>query len=488
MGEQRDVVVVGGGPVGVAMGMMCARRGLSAVVLERSTEVYDLPRAIVMDDEIQRAVALAGAGDGLRAVISPLPGAEFVDAAGTRIIGLEIPDGFESPLGFPPVARYYQPDLEHFLRSSAVAAGASLQLGVEAVSFEQQAEGVTVSCADGSIEHGRWLVAADGAASPIRKSLGIAFDDQGFDQDWLVVDVRLHDGAEPALPLLVRQVCDPARPTTFVPGHDRYRRWEFQLQQGETRESMTSPERVWSLLSPWLTPDDARLVRAVVYRFHATVASTMRSGSVFIAGDAAHQMPPFLGQGLCSGVRDAANLAWKLEMVKAGSAGDRLLDTYDLERRPHAAGVVAHAVDTGRLIDQLAGRGGGQDGLDSAYGGQRPFPHLVDGFRTGDHPLVGRQMPNVPCAVGGRLDDVTLRDGHDGIVVAVPDSWPMDGGHAAALSAWKAIGAAVVSVAEPVAFGAHAAVIVRPDRYVAAVSAAPAEFAAHTASLMEALR
>lgn len=487
MGERRDVIVVGGGPVGVSMGLACARRGLSAAVLERSTELYDLPRAIVMDDEIQRALALAGVGDGLGAVISPLPGAEFVDAAGTRIIGFEIPEGFESPLGYPPVARYYQPDLERFLRTSAAAAGAAVRLGVEAVSFEHDHDGVAVRCADGTVEQARWMVAADGAASPVRKSLGVAFDDQGFDQDWLVVDVRLREGAAPDLPLLVRQVCDPARPTTFVPGHDRYRRWEFQLQPGETRESMTDEARVWALLSPWLTPADAHLVRAVVYRFHATVASTMRVGAVFLAGDAAHQMPPFLGQGLCSGVRDTVNLAWKLQMVKSGAAGDRLLDTYDTERRPHAAGVVAHAVDTGRLIDQLAGRGGDSD-LDSAYGGQRPFPHLADGFRVGDHLLVGRQMPNVPCIDGRRLDDVTLRDGSDGFVVAVPDCWADDGECAAALSQWRSLGAAVVRVADPVAFGEHAAVVVRPDRYVAAVSSTPDELAGHTSSLMEALR
>ena len=243
-----------------------------------------------------------------------------------------------------------------------------------------------------------------------------------------------------------------------------------------SREQMVEPARVWELLSPWLGPADATIVRAVVYRFHATVASAMRVGRVFIAGDAAHQMPPFLGQGLCSGIRDAMNLAWKLAMVEQGRGGDRLLDTYDDERRPHAAAVVAHAVDTGRLIDQLAGRGDGQAGLESAYGGQRPFPHLEHGIRAGDHPLTGRQAHDIVLADGRRLDAAA----GDGFAVVVPL------GHAtldaASLDAWRSVGAVVVEGAMPFADGV---VVVRPDRAIASVSATPDEFALHTALLME---
>ncbi|MFM8862374.1 MAG: bifunctional 3-(3-hydroxy-phenyl)propionate/3-hydroxycinnamic acid hydroxylase, partial [Acidimicrobiia bacterium] len=403
-----DVVIVGGGPVGVSMSLFCARHGLRSVVLERATSVYDLPRAIVRDDEVLRALWLHGAPDGLDTVTSPLPGAEFVDAEGRRIIGIELPVGIEFPLSFAPAVRYYQPDLEVFLRDHALRAGVEVRLGVEVRSVTQDADGVTATLDDGTVVCGRWMVAADGGSSPIRKALGIEFVDQGFDQDWLVVDVRLHDGAGDELPRFVQQLCDPVRPATFVPGHGPYRRWEFQLQPGEQRDEM--PARVWELLAPWLGPDEAQVVRAVVYRFHATVAATFRAGRIFLAGDAAHQMPPFLGQGLCTGIRDAANLAWKLQWVTVGRAGERLLDTYDRERRPHAAGVVAHAVDSGRLIDQLAGRGGAQDGLDSAYGGQRPFPHHVDGFLAGDEVRRGRQVPNVVLSDGTRLDDTVGPD------------------------------------------------------------------------------
>lgn len=468
------IIVVGGGPVGVAMGLESARRGFEVTIVEKETAIHPLPRAIVMDDEIQRALTLAGA-PGIGTVTSPLDGAEFIDTSGARIIGIDVPPGMVTGLGFPPVVRYYQPELEAFLRQRARAAGARLLLGEEVVSVSQSARGVSATLASGTELHAEWLVAADGAASPIRKSLGLRFDSLGFDQDWLVVDVKLRDGVAPVLPTLVQQICDPARPSTFVPGHDRFRRWEFQLQQGETREDMTRPERVWQLLSPWISDADAEIVRSVVYRFHATVVSSMRAGRVFIAGDAAHQMPPFLGQGLCSGIRDAANLAWKLQLVEQGLAGDQLLDTYDGERRPHAAGVVAHAADMGKLIDRLSGRGGDNDDLNNAYGGQRPFPNLEHGFLLGDHPLVGHQMPDINLVDGRRFDDAA----GDGFAIVLPPGGAAD---PQTLADWHALGAVVVEGEVPFADGV---VLVRPDRYIASVSVTDEEFAEHTSRLME---
>jgi len=477
MNTSPSVIVVGGGPVGVAAAIACANRGFSVTVVEKATEIYDLPRAIVMDDEVQRALTLIGAGGGLSDVTSALPGAEFVDVAGIRIIGFELPEGTMTGLGFPPVVRYYQPELEAFLRAHAVGAGVHFLLGKEVASVTQSDSGVEAALASGTVLSADWLIAADGAPSPIRKALGIRFDSLGFDQDWMVVDVRLHDGCDRELPLFVQQICDPARPSTFVPGHGRFRRWEFQLQEGETRAEMVEPTRVWQLLSPWLTPDDAGIVRAVVYRFHGTVASAMRAGRVFIAGDAAHQMPPFLGQGLGSGVRDALNLAWKLQMASGGRGGERLLDTYDEERRPHVAGVVAHAVDTGRLIDQLAGRGGEQDRLESAYGGQRAFPHLEHGMRAGDHLLTGRQAPDIVLADGRQLD-ATVGDGF-AVILSGAGTAPAN---SATLDEWRALGATVVEGPVPFAEGV---VVVRPDRSIASVSTTAEEFAEHTAQLME---
>ncbi len=458
-----DVLVVGGGPVGITMGLLLAQRGFSVRVLERATEVYDLPRAIVMDDEIQRVFQNAGLADGLRAITTPLAGAEFVRPDGERIIGIEMPADAEYPLGHPPSVTYYQPELEAFLRKAAVDAGVDVRLGVEVGSVEQSSVGVVAHTDDGD-HRATWLVAADGASSPIRKQLGLSFVDQGFDQDWLVLDVRLRRPV-PSLSPFVQQICDPNRPTTYVVGHGDYRRWEFQLQPGESRHEMASDVRVWELLGRWLTPDDADLVRAVVYRFHATVADEMRVGQVFLAGDSAHQMPPFLGQGLCSGVRDAANLAWKLRLVADGAADDRLLDTYGAERLPHAAGVVAHAVDTGRLIDELSGRADPATDLDAAYGGGRAFPTLDHGVRFGDHPAVGRQLPQ-PTIDGHPLDELL----GDGFAIVTDDDATTTG----ALGD-LAIVVVVPPGTMPMVLPHGGAVVVRPDRYVAAVAHDAAE-------------
>ena len=470
-----DVIVVGGGPVGVMTALLLAQRDFSVRVLERAPEVYDLPRAIVMDDEIQRVFQNAGLLDGLRAITSPLRGAEFVRPDGERIIGAELPEDADWPLGLHPTITYYQPELEAFMRDAAVRNGVDLRLGVEVTSVDQDPDGVTVSTGAGTMT-ARWLVAADGASSRIRKQLGVAFVDQGYDQDWLVLDVRLRHEV-PSLPLLVQQVCDPVRPTTYVVGHADYRRWEFQLQPGETREEMVEPARVWQLLDGWLTPDDADLIRAVVYRFHATVAETMRAGRIFIAGDAAHQMPPFLGQGLCSGIRDAANLAWKLRLVDDGRAGESLLDTYGAERMPHAAGVVEHAVDTGRLIDELSGRAPQQTGLDAAYGGSRPFPILQGGVLVGDHVAVGRQLPQ-PTVDGRPLDELL----GTGFAIVVDDpSIATD-----VEQRWGDLARIVATPADsmPMTLPPGGAVIVRPDRYVAALRHDPSALAAATEALL----
>ncbi len=484
MNDPVDVLVAGGGPVGVTTALLLARRGFSVHVIERATEIYDLPRAIVMDDEIQRVFQDAGVIDGLRAITTPLRGAEFVTTEGEQIVGAELPADADWPLGHHPNVTYYQPELEAFLRAGAEAAGAELCLGVEVGAVSQRADRVDVELphADGTVtvQPASWLVAADGASSPIRKQLGIPFVDQGYDQDWLVLDVRLTRSVS-TLPEFVQQICDPDRPTTFVVGHGDYRRWEFQLQPGESREDMVEPDRVWALLRPWLTRDDGELIRAVVYRFHATVAERMRDRRVFLAGDSAHQMPPFLGQGLCSGIRDAANLAWKLELVEAGLADSGLLDTYGEERMPHAAGVVAHAVDTGKLIDQLSGREQHDTGIESGYGGGRPFPHLEHGLIHGDHPAVGRQLPQ-PTIDGAPLDELL----GPRFAIVVDDQATATG----VGERWGDLARVVPLAADqlPGTLPPGGAVIVRPDRYIAAVASDAGELDTATTALLARIR
>jgi 3-(3-hydroxy-phenyl)propionate hydroxylase len=252
----------------------------------------------------------------------------------------------------------------------------------------------------------------------------------------------------------VRQYCDAQRPATYVKGHRRFRRWEFQIQEHEDAQQLNTEQGLWSLLSPWVTPADARIVRSAMYRFHAVVAPQMHKGNVFLAGDSAHQMPPFLGQGLNSGMRDAANLAWKLAFVQRGIASEKILDTYTTERVPHVRSVVAHAADVGRLIDQLAGRKSHGINSDSGYGGSRPAAHIEAGLVYGDDERVGHQFwfhPDVSAAL--------VRNGATLVVVCGQDiELPQE---------LMQLEAQIVIA--PSALGSAFAIVVRPDRYVAAV-------------------
>jgi 3-(3-hydroxy-phenyl)propionate hydroxylase len=181
----------------------------------------------------------------------------------------------------------------------------------------------------------KFAIACDGASSTVRRLAGISLDDLGFDEPWLVVDLIVNDAAIAKLPKVCAQYCDPARPYTYIIGPGNHRRWEIMLNAGEDPRHAESEESVWRLLSRWLGPGDGKLWRAGSYRFHALVAHRWREGQVFLAGDAAHQQPPFIGQGMCQGVRDVTNLCWKLAAVMRGEAADALLDTYETERGQH---------------------------------------------------------------------------------------------------------------------------------------------------------
>lgn len=468
-----DLLVVGCGPVGVTTALLAARRGLRVLAVDRATDVYALPRAVVMDEEIQQV--LRDAGVEVDDITTPLVGAEFVRADGTRVTGIEIPPGFVLPSGLPPAVAYEQPQLEARLRDHATAAGVTVDLGTEVTDLADDADGGVVAelaPVGGGAERqvrARWLVGCDGARSSVRKRRGIAFVDQGFDQRWLVVDTWLRRDVE--LSPFVQQICAPERSVTFVPGHDRRRRFEFLLHDDEPDELMTEPARVAELLAPWLAPADAEITRAVVYRFHALVAERFRDGPVFLAGDAAHQMPPFNGQGLCSGVRDAANLVWKLDLVRRGLAPDTLLDTYDAERRPHAEAQVVHSADAGKLIEAIAGRidhGDVADLLDAGYGAGRPFPKLTTGMLVPGPDAVGRPFP-LPILADGRRTCDLLGDGF--ALVAADDPRPgVDDEDAAR---WDAVGARWVAIGhEPWLaglLGGGLVAVVRPDRYLAAL-------------------
>lgn len=456
-----DVAILGGGPVGCLLSVLLSDMGVSNAVIERDVEPYQLPRAIVMDDEIQRLCRDHGMGDWLTANTSPLERGDFLGPDGSVAIGADLPpSGLQ---GVPPVITHYQPELDTMLRAELVRRGGLARFGRTVSTMEDRGDRVVSVLDDGEVIESRWFVGCDGASSWTRRHAGLVLEDLRFDQEWLVVDIELNEGTSVDLPLGVRQYCRTQRPCTYVKGVRRFRRWEFQVQPDEDADELNTESGLWGLLAEWVTPADARLVRSAVYRFHAVVAPQMRKGNVFLAGDSAHQTPPFAGQGLNSGMRDAANLAWKMSYVVRGLATDALLDTYTSEREPHVRSTVAHAVDMGRLIDQLAGRVSHGVDIESGYGGTRPAPHLEAGVIVGDNPRVGHQFWFQP-----EVSEAVRRDGASfAVVTAEPVGIE---GSLASLHA--------VNVVAPGAVGEAFAVVVRPDRYVAAVAMSRDELSA----------
>lgn len=361
-----DVAVVGCGPVGAACANLLGKAGLSVLVLERAEAPHPLPRAVHIDHEMMRIFQSVGLADRLRPLMRETHGHVHIGADGgvIRYLGTV---GQPKRFGWSNDYFFYQPELETELRNALTALpNVRLQLGAELVALEQDAAEARLAFLVGGqdeVARAAYVIGCDGASSSVRRLLGGKLDDLQFEEPWLVVDAEvggpisfpdfagLPQGAD--LQNLSVMVCDPRRPTTIVPGRGSHRRWEFMLLPGEDDRAMMQPDAVKALVDPWVQGSVSRIVRAATYRFHGLVAEQWRVGRVFLAGDAAHQTPPFFGQGMCHGLRDVANLAWKLPLVLQGLAGDTLLDTYQPERDPHVRAVIGAAVEAGRYICEL---------------------------------------------------------------------------------------------------------------------------------------
>ena len=439
MSERVDVVVVGLGPVGAVMAHLLAQGGLSVIAVDMSPTIYDKPRAVGIDHESLRLLQQIGIADALAPYMGGYRPSEYRSASG-EVLRRILPQGEPFPLSWPPSSTFLQPELERLLRESFDRhEHLEALLGWRAVSFTQTDEEalVTIECvADGSTRDIRalYVVGCDGAWSPVREAMGLKFEDLEFDEPWLVIDALVSDDVP--LPATTVQYCDPARPATFVRGPGDLRRWEIMLLPGEVPEEMVSEERIWQLLSRWLKRGQGSVWRAATYRFHALVAEHWRAGRYFIAGDAAHQTPPFMAQGLNQGLRDVGNLAWKIIKVVAKGADPAILDSYDLERRPNARAVIDRTKTLGRLIcelDPVAAAARDEKLLEEMRTGkgemvrQDLIPPLVGGFLLqGQHGEVssgtGMAFPQPLVATdqgARRLDDVL---GH-GFLLLVPPSW-----------------------------------------------------------------
>lgn len=353
-----DVAIVGYGPAGVVAAALLGRAGLSVHVCDRMDVVHEIPRAISLDHEILRIFQNLGVAEAVMPFCEPFTPSEFfgVDGQLIRRMTMVAPP---LPQGWTPSVVFTQPEVERVLRAHVAALpNVTVALGTEVVAVAQDDNGVTLSqrAANGSVRdiRARWAMACDGGASFVRAQVGIGLEDLDFDEPWLVVDVRVNARGLAKLPKTSVQYCEPARPCTLVIGPGDHRRWEISLKPGEDAKQVSTQEGTWKLLSRWLTPDDGTLWRQSSYRFHALVAERWRAGRVFLAGDAAHMQPPFLGQGMCQGVRDVVNLAWKLAAVVRGevegAAAERLLDSYGAERKAHVRELTTRIKGVGAVI------------------------------------------------------------------------------------------------------------------------------------------
>jgi len=421
-GDIADVLVVGYGPVGQTLAVLLAQRGRRVTVVERWPRPYPMPRAVAFDGPSARILASAGITDAIHRIGEPSRDYVVENAAGAEL--LRVPLRPSGPYGWPDSTSMYQPGLEAALtRRGAGLPGLRVLRGRRAVALAERdgtVELVTEDVGSGvrGVLTARWVVGCDGANSFVRDhGLRTELADSGFALDWMACDVVPHRPEDFAPSNL--QVADPARPRVAVSAGPGHRRWEFMRMPHEPAGEFGTTGNAWRLLALFgVDRRNATLERHAVYTFAGRNARRWRRGRTLIAGDAAHQMPPFAGQGMCSGIRDAANLAWKLDLVLAGTADESLLDTYEQERRPHVQRVVDMSVGLGRLIcvtdpaaaaerdrrmlgDRARGRGGGGPHDDALAGG---FLH-----HGGDDGAAGGLLPQAPVARGaerGLFDEV----------------------------------------------------------------------------------
>jgi 3-(3-hydroxy-phenyl)propionate hydroxylase len=342
-----DVIVVGLGPVGAALAALLGRYGIRVLAIDQATEIFTKPRAIALDNEALRILQLVGVRDGEFATVA-IPEVQYHSPLFGRFARIGTAGIVD---GHPMLVTFYQPELEQVLRTKiAGLACVDVRLGValEGMADDGNFVHARLKDAEGRPWHARarFLVGSDGANSLVRRLLGLEFEGRTFAQDWLIVDaLEVPDPIDH-----VEFICDPRRPTPHMVAPGGRQRWEFMLHPGEDAKAMERPESIRRLLARWCDVDRIRIERTAVYRFHAREAKSFSKGRCFLAGDAAHITPPFAGQGLVSGLRDVANLAWKLAWVVRGQADASVLDSYDAERRPHAQKIIKLARFLGALV------------------------------------------------------------------------------------------------------------------------------------------
>jgi 3-(3-hydroxy-phenyl)propionate hydroxylase len=486
-----SVAVVGAGPTGLVLANLLGKAGVRTLLIEANAATVAEPRAVSIDDESLRVVQALGLIDEVGSEIVSGYGSEYLGPDRTMFLKVK---PRAQPYGHPRRNAFRQPIFEAQLRQGlARFAAIETRFECQATSFEERGDGVIVDLrhADGTTDRIRadYLIGCDGSWSKTREALGYVLAGSSLDERWLILDLEQSPAASPETMVY----CDPRRPGIMLPGPRDTRRYEFKLLAGETDEQILADDRVADLLASHGAAPGSRIVRKTVYHFHARLADHWGRDRVWLAGDAAHLMPPFAGQGMNSGVRDAANLAWKLAAVIAGRIGPGLLDSYERERRGHVEEMIRLALRMGaifgprttlhgwviRSLFRLLGLWPAAK-LYFAEMKYKPAPRFAGGFllesQLSTRGIVGRLLPQPRLATRGdaRLDDA-LGNGFALLGIGV------DPQLVATLSlgaGWDTLVerrlALAESDAESLSAYAGRLLLVRPDRYVMALFA-PAE-------------
>lgn len=488
--QEFDVAIIGYGPVGATLANLLGLCGLSAVVLEREQSVYHLPRAVSLDGEGMRLFQTLGLAEELLPHVNVSRNIRHVNADGQLL--LLIARGGIGPEGWSHAYRFYQPELEAVLRQGVSRyPSIDVRLRCEVFALDERSDHVRIryeNLASGKLDEvsARYVVGCDGARSTVRRFMGAALHDLRSHERWIVLDMILDEppsgvpeaADESGRVIDAIQYCDPVRPTTFVPMPGKRHRWEFMLMPQDDPVAITRPERIHELLKPWrIDPMRSKIERGVVYTFHSALATSWRRDRLLLAGDSAHQTPPFLGQGMCSGLRDAANLAWKLRDVIAGRASEQLLDTYETERMEHVRAFIELAVELGGIIQatdpEIARRRDAE--LIANPTMLRPITPLLGPGLHGDAPLpAGARAAQPRLGDGARIDD---RVGYHFAVLAKSQLIDALPDHVS--NRIDQIGARLVpadgEAADYLSSLNTEAVVIRPDRHILGIATNPVE-------------
>ena len=352
-----DVTIIGLGPVGSFAALLMENRGLKVLAIDRDIDIYSLPRAVSISDQGLRMAQEIDLDQIYIKNSTEVSGAEFVDKDLNRIGGTLDLKGFITSNAWPPMRFFHQPYTDRAIRDRLMQSSVTVLLEHEITEMKQEDDLVSLWVKDNKSRKiksftSRYLIGSDGGSSAVRNLLNIKQEDLNYNRDWVVIDIELLKPNQ--LTDKAIQICDSERLGTFIPAHLPFRRWEFMIHEGEDKEQFNSDEIIHRLINKWLSPSEYKIIRKAIYQFHSVLASKFRIGNCFLMGDAAHQNPPFMGEGLMSGYRDAYNLSWKLACVLKDNCSDELLDTYELERKPHAKFVVENSAGIGELMEAYA--------------------------------------------------------------------------------------------------------------------------------------